>query len=100
MFVARCFGRGVVMTGRFLRHVADFLDKVHVLNVVADECTAFVDGLVGDYRINHARNLLELREEGKTIREIMIESGFNSKSVFNTAFKQKTGMTPTQYGNR
>lgn len=55
---------------------------------------------VSDYRIRHAAGLLELREEGKTILEVMYESGFNSKSVFNTAFKQKTGMTPTQYRNR
>ncbi len=55
---------------------------------------------VGDYRIRHATELLGFREGGKTILEVMIESGFNSKSVFNTAFKQKTGMTPTQYRNQ
>ncbi len=55
---------------------------------------------VGDYRIRHATGLLGLREEGKTILTVMYESGFNSKSVFNTAFKQKTGMTPTQYRNQ
>ena len=55
---------------------------------------------VGDYRIRHATGLLDLRQEGKTILEVMVDSGFNSKSVFNTAFKQKTGMTPTQYRNR
>ncbi|MFA7269505.1 MAG: helix-turn-helix domain-containing protein [Sterolibacterium sp.] len=55
---------------------------------------------VSDYRIRHAAGLLDLREEGKTIQEVMYESGFNSKSVFNTAFKQKTGITPTQYRKR
>lgn len=55
---------------------------------------------VGEYRIRYAIGLLELRQAGKTILEVMYESGFNSKSVFNTAFKQKTGMTPTQYRNR
>ena len=55
---------------------------------------------VGDYRIRHASGLLDLWEEGKTILEVMYESGFNSKSVFNTAFKQKTGMTPTEYRTR
>jgi AraC-like DNA-binding protein len=55
---------------------------------------------VGDYRIRHATELLDLRQEGKTILEVMLDSGFNSKSVFNTAFKHKTGMTPTQYRNR
>ena len=55
---------------------------------------------VGDYRIRYAMELLDLRQAGKTILEVMLDSGFNSKSVFNTAFKQKTGMTPTQYRNR
>ncbi len=52
---------------------------------------------VGNYRISHARLLLEISDSGKTILEVMYESGFNSKSVFNTAFKQETGMTPSQY---
>jgi len=33
----------------------------------------------------------------KTVLEILYETGFNSKSVFNTAFKKHTGMTPTQF---
>ncbi len=52
-----------------------------------------------DYRIDYAKSLLEQVGEKKTILEIMYDSGFNSKSVFNTAFKQKTGMTPSQYRN-
>ena len=55
---------------------------------------------IGDYRISHAMTLLDQPQEGRTILEVMVESGFNSKSVFNTAFKHKTGMTPTQYKNR
>jgi len=27
----------------------------------------------------------------------MYDSGFNSKSVFNTAFKNNTGLTPSNY---
>ena len=37
---------------------------------------------VGDYRICHVTGLIDLRQEKKTILEIMVDSGFNSKSVF------------------
>jgi AraC-like DNA-binding protein len=52
---------------------------------------------VGDYRLRHAMQLLDRREASATVLEVMLASGFNSKSVFNTAFKAKTGLTPTQY---
>lgn len=55
---------------------------------------------VGDYRLRHAAQLLDRRDEAKTVLEVMLEAGFNSKSVFNTAFKEKTGLTPTQYRKR
>jgi len=32
-----------------------------------------------------------------TIEGMAYESGFNSKTVFNTCFKKETGLTPTQY---
>lgn len=34
---------------------------------------------------------------GKTILEVALESGFNSKSSFNAAFKRVTSMTPSQF---
>lgn len=56
---------------------------------------------INQYRVKESMRLLsELSESpGKkqTVVEIMYASGFNSKSVFNTAFKKYTGMTPTQF---
>jgi AraC-like DNA-binding protein len=49
-------------------------------------------------RIEEAKKMLE--DPGKrtiTILEVLYDAGFNSKSVFNTAFKKHTGMTPTAY---
>ncbi|QJQ97569.1 MULTISPECIES: AraC family transcriptional regulator [unclassified Halomonas] len=56
--------------------------------------------LVSDYRIAEARRQLEAAEAGTTILQVMYDSGFNSKSVFNTAFKKATGMTPSAYRAR
>lgn len=53
--------------------------------------------LVSDYRIAEVRRQLESGERHRTILEVMYDSGFNSKSVFNTAFKKATGMTPSAY---
>ncbi len=54
-------------------------------------------GFVNGYRIEHARQRLETPSETATITEIMYESGFNSKSVFNTLFRETYGETPSQY---
>ena len=53
---------------------------------------------INSYRIEEAKLLLvseDYRE--KTVTDIFIEVGFNSKSVFNTFFKKKVGLTPTEY---
>lgn len=35
--------------------------------------------------------------KGKKLLDLAFESGFNSKSTFNTVFKRELGMTPTQF---
>ena len=52
---------------------------------------------VSDYRVAEARRRLQAADPGTTILQVMYDSGFNSKSVFNTAFKKATGMTPSAY---
>lgn len=53
---------------------------------------------INSYRINEAKALLENNtDEQLTIMEVMYDVGFNSRSVFNTLFKKKTGLTPSQY---
>lgn len=54
--------------------------------------------LVNSYRITEAKQKLgNLLEREKTILEILYDSGFNSKTTFNTTFKKHTGLTPTEY---
>jgi AraC-like DNA-binding protein len=54
----------------------------------------YVNGL----RIEEAKRILSETDDPKlTVQEVMYQVGFNSKSSFNTLFKQKTGMTPTLF---
>lgn len=52
---------------------------------------------VSAYRIEEAKARLSDSTNTSSILEVMYDAGFNSKSVFNTAFKKATGMTPSQY---
>lgn len=53
---------------------------------------------INRYRVGEACRLLRSSAaRDKTITDIYLEVGFNSKSVFNTFFKKTVGMTPSQY---
>jgi len=55
---------------------------------------------INEYRIEEAKNLFaDPNNRKKTVLEILYEVGFNSKSVFNNAFKKHTGVTPTEFRN-
>ncbi len=52
---------------------------------------------VNRYRVEKAKELLVDNSHDYTILAIAFESGFNSKTSFNTTFKKLTGQTPTEY---
>jgi AraC-like DNA-binding protein len=53
---------------------------------------------VNAYRVEEAKRLLAVYDESKfNMLSIAFDSGFNSKTTFNTTFKKITGTTPTQY---
>lgn len=53
---------------------------------------------INAYRIDEAKRLLsEPGSVQKNMLDIMYEVGFNSKATFNTLFKKKLGMTPSEY---
>jgi len=54
--------------------------------------------LVNEYRVNEVKERMQCEEyRHLTILAIAYDSGFNSKSSFNTIFKEKTGKTPSEY---
>lgn len=56
---------------------------------------------INNYRIEEAKlRLIAPHSRKKTITQIYLEVGFNSKSVFNTFFKKSVGLTPSQYRSK
>jgi len=54
--------------------------------------------LISSYRIEEAKQmLLDSNHRDKTILEVLYDVGFNSKSSFNSLFKKKTRMTPSEF---
>lgn len=53
--------------------------------------------LVNTYRIRAAEEILAGDPAAATITDVMYRVGFNTKSSFNTQFKLKTGLTPSEY---
>lgn len=55
---------------------------------------------INEYRIEEVKNkMVDPDFSNHTLLSLAYESGFNSKSAFNTAFKKHTGMTPSHYKN-
>lgn len=53
---------------------------------------------ISSYRIEEAKRLLSDNvSASRNILDIMYEVGFNSKTTFNTLFKKKVGITPSEY---
>lgn len=53
---------------------------------------------INEFRVQEAKKLLSNpKYDNLTIEAIFKDSGFNSKSVFNTVFKQETGETPSTF---
>lgn len=76
------------------------------LGISPQDLTQYLNRVLGQnfnqylirFRIAEAKLLLERKTNAEmNIQEVMNHVGFNSKSVFNTAFKSETGQTPSEY---
>ncbi len=69
----------------------------HLSRIINEHFALSFNDYINQWRIEEAKKLLLKDGERKNILEILYECGFYSKSVFNTAFRKFTGMTPSQY---
>jgi len=73
--------------------------RLHVpekrLSIAVNRATgANVSRYVNTWRVRHACKLIE---DGATVTDAMLDSGFNTKSNFNREFLRETGVPPSQW---
>lgn len=68
----------------------------YVSQVINQDFGACFYDLINRHRVDTAKEALATSPD-KTVLEIALECGFNSKSTFNTAFRQHAGTTPSEY---
>lgn len=66
--------------------------------IINDELKMSFIEFVTEYRIKEAKRILkDPKTKNKSVLEIAYDVGYNSKSAFNRAFKNVTGMTPSEF---
>ena len=74
------------------------ISRHHLTEILNNDIGKNFFTFVNEYSVEEVkRRLLDERFEHLTIVAIAFESGFNSKSTFNSIFKQNTGSTPSQW---
>ncbi|MCF8240713.1 MAG: helix-turn-helix domain-containing protein [Melioribacteraceae bacterium] len=73
------------------------INSKYVSQVINEKLGKNFFDLINSYRVEYAKLLIKKNSDKSTVLEILYESGFNSKSVFNSVFKKFTGKTPTEY---
>lgn len=70
----------------------------HLSQILNDSLKQNFYEFINAYRVEKAKkNLLAPSKQHYTIEAIAFESGFQSKSTFNTVFKKKMGYTPSRW---
>ncbi|MCP4937089.1 MAG: AraC family transcriptional regulator [bacterium] len=68
----------------------------HLSQVINEQLTRNFHDFVNAYRVKEAQQRL-LDEPDRTVLDIALDAGFNSKSAFYKVFKQHCNMTPLQF---
>lgn len=72
--------------------------KHHLSQVINDKAGINFFDFINEFRVEETkRNMADREKKNLTLLGIALESGFNSKATFNTAFKKFTGQTPSDF---
>nr|WP_299385625.1 helix-turn-helix domain-containing protein [Allomuricauda sp.] len=71
-------------------------DRYKVSQVLNEHLSKNFYALINQYRIADAKDLL-LNQPFLSVKAVMYEVGFNSKTSFYSAFKKETGLSPNDF---
>ncbi|NAY92861.1 helix-turn-helix domain-containing protein [Muricauda sp. JGD-17] len=92
----RLFKDGSIGLNELSQHIEK--DRYKVSQVLNEYLQKNFYALLNHYRIKEAQNLL-LTQPMLSVKAVMYEVGFNSKTSFYCAFKKETGLSPNDYRN-
>jgi AraC-like DNA-binding protein len=70
----------------------------HISQILNEKLNQNFFDFINRHRVEEAKRYLLASSNGdKSILDILLETGFNSKSAFNRVFKKYTGITPSRY---
>ncbi len=72
------------------------MNNTRFAKMIKENTGTNLNGYINDLRLNHAIQLLKEHPE-YTLRAIAEASGINSMPTFHSLFKNKTGMTPSEF---
>ncbi len=74
------------------------IPRHHLTQVLNEKLGRNFYTFINEYRVEEAKRLLlDPHNDNLTLLAIGYDAGFNSKSSFNTLFKQYTGLTPSEF---
>jgi AraC-like DNA-binding protein len=77
------------------------ISKTYLSRIINSELGINFNDYVNSFRVEEAKqNLLNPEFSNYTLISIGLESGFNSRSAFNSVFKKITGLTPSEFKNK
>jgi len=77
-----------------------YIPSHHLSQIINEQLGKNFFEFINEYRVEEVKLLMAKNKDRKyTLLSIAYDSGFNSKSTFNSIFKKYTGITPKQYMN-
>ncbi|SNZ01498.1 helix-turn-helix domain-containing protein [Flagellimonas pacifica] len=92
----KLYKNNVIGLNDLSEHIAE--DRYKVSQVINEYLQKNFYSLLNHYRIQEAKHLL-ISQPFLSVKAIMYEVGFNSKTSFYSAFKKETGLSPNDYRN-